>query len=435
MNAQDSIARRRGWCPGVRRPMETGDGLLVRLHPFAGRIRADQVHVIAQAAREYGNGLLDITARGNLQIRGVSDSTYPALLMRLDEEGLVEPERDGPSRLTVVSPLAGIDPRESFDALTLAQAIEGKAGAVEGLPAKFFVAVDGGGSMPLDGIGADLHLVATGEGELAAIAFALTTPDRLSWIGTTSIARAPEASFSIIAGFAAMRRDERTQARRLRDLDTELARELVGLAALEPVTPLPERPAAPRVGSINIETEHAILLALPFGRCNADQLAQAARWSERFGRGEIRLSFTRGILLPGLLAEDATFVLDEARQFGFIVSPDDPRLSLIACPGGPACAGALTSAPDDALRIADAAASLLAQGVTVHVSGCPKGCANPGKADLTLVGRADGSYDAVFGGSARDAASLHLSVDDIMTRLLPVKTLSELHTAFREIAR
>ncbi len=434
MSAQDLIARRRGWCPGIRRPMETGDGLLVRLHPFGGRITADQAHMIAQAAREHGNGLLDITARGNLQIRGVSDSTYPALLMRLDQEGLVEPEHDGPNRMTVVSPLAGMDPRERFDALALAQAIESKAGVAESLPAKFFVAVDGG-AMLLDGIGADLHLVATGGDEPAAVAFAIASPDGMKWIGATSIAQAPEASFAIIAGFAAMRCAGRTEARRLRDLEAELAQELVSQATLAPVATPPKQPMAIRAGLLDLGAEHAILLALPFGRCSADQLAQAAHWSARFGRGEIRLSFTRGILLPGLSVEDAASVLDGARRSGFIVNPDDPRLSLVACPGRPACGSALTSAPDDALRIAGAAADLLAQGATLHVSGCPKGCAHAGKAELTLVGCADGSYDAVLGGSTRDAASLHLSVDEIMTRLLPLKTLNDLQRAFQEVAR
>ena len=90
MSAQADILRRRGWCPGVRRPMMTGDGLLVRLHPFAGRVSADQARLIAQAARDYGNGHLDITARGNLQIRGVREDTYPSLLALLEHEGLAE---------------------------------------------------------------------------------------------------------------------------------------------------------------------------------------------------------------------------------------------------------------------------------------------------------------------------------------------------------
>ena len=109
MSAHPVSERRRGWCPGVRRPMETGDGLLVRLHPFAGRLTADRARLIAEAAREFGNGHLDITARGNLQIRGVSDETYPGLLALLEREGLAEPEGEGPNRLTIVSPLAGLD--------------------------------------------------------------------------------------------------------------------------------------------------------------------------------------------------------------------------------------------------------------------------------------------------------------------------------------
>ena len=53
-------APRRGWCPGLARPMPTGDGLLVRLHPIAGCLTADQARAAARAAREGGNGLLDV---------------------------------------------------------------------------------------------------------------------------------------------------------------------------------------------------------------------------------------------------------------------------------------------------------------------------------------------------------------------------------------
>jgi precorrin-3B synthase len=164
-------------------------------------------------------------------------------------------------------------------------------------------------------------------------------------------------------------------------------------------------------------------------------LAQAAAWSERFGNGEIRLSFTRGILLPEIADEHVASLLDEADHAGFITDAGDPRLSLIACPGRPDCGSALTSAPADALRIAEACGDLLQGGATLHVSGCPKGCAHPGNADLTLVGRDDGRYGVVPNGSTRDAASCHLSVDDFMTRLLPLKTLDDLRRAFPERTR
>ncbi|MBQ0823816.1 precorrin-3B synthase [Microvirga sp. HBU67558] len=432
MSPQPVSDRRRGWCPGVRRPMATGDGLLVRLHPFAGRLTADQARLVAEAARAHGNGHLDITARGNLQIRGVSDETYPSLLALLDREGLVEPEGDGPNRLTVLSPLAGLDPLERFDAATLAQAIESLDGVGGGLPAKFFISVDGGGAMALGDIGADLHLAA---GETGTVAFDVPSSGGLRGIGTAGLADAPGAVRTILVGFAAMRRNGETEARRLRDLGLDVLEGLAASAGLAAGSPTPRREAAPRAGILAASGGKAVLLALPFGRCGTGPLTQAAAWSERFGTGEMRLSFTRGILVPGLSDAVVPALLEEARAAGFITDAGDPRLSLIACPGRPDCAGAATPAPADALRLAAACPDLLAKGVTLHVSGCPKGCAHPGSADLTLVGRPDGRYDIVSDGSTRDGSLLHLSLDEIMTRLMSAKTSADLSGAFPERAR
>jgi precorrin-3B synthase len=432
MSAQPVSERRRGWCPGVRRPMATGDGLLVRLSPFGGRLTADQARLIAEAAREHGNGHLDITARGNLQVRGVSDGTYPDLLALLDREGLAEPEGEGPNRLTVLSPLAGLDPHDRIDAFALAQSIESTAAAQEGLPAKFFIAVEGGGSLPLDAVGADLHLTA---GEDGTVAFSISSSGNLHGIGAVPLPGAPNAACIVLSGFSDMRRTGRTEARRLHDLQPHLVQELIASAALEPAVALLQRPAAPRAGVIPIEGGHAVLLALPFGRCGTEQLLQVAQWCERFGTAEIRLSFTRGILLPGIADEHLSTLIAEASGAGFITDANDPRLSLLACPGKPDCASALTPAPADALRLAGTCSDLLAQGTNLHVSGCPKGCAHPGRADLTLVGRADGRYDVVPGGSTRDVSTLHLSIDEIMTRLLLSKTSADLRRAFPERTR
>ncbi|KFG70209.1 precorrin-3B synthase [Microvirga sp. BSC39] len=428
MSAQDHIARR-GWCPGVRRPMATGDGLLVRLHPFGGRLSADLARLVAQAARQHGNGHLDITARGNLQIRGVGEDTYPALLAQLDREGLVEPEGEGPNRLTVLSPLAGLDPRDRCDTLTLAQHIENAAASIEGLPPKVFVAVDGGGAMPLDAVGADLHLVALGHD---AIAFGMSSSDNLHWVGASPLSRTPDAVHTILSGFANLRREGASEARRLRDLEPGLLRELIARADLHPAAVPARRSAPPRAGVMSHGNGQAVLLALPFGRCRTEQLVEAAAWSERFGSGEIRLSFTRGILLPMIADEHVSALIDEASRAGFITVPNDVRLSLSACPGRPDCGSALTPAPADALRLAESCGDLLRQGATLHVSGCTKGCAHPGRADLTLVGRHGGRYDIVPNGSTRDAASLHLSLEELMSRLSPSNTLDDLRGAFSE---
>ena len=106
MMAASPEALRRGWCPSTLRPMETGDGWLVRLHPPGARSRRGSWSVIAALAERFGNGLIEISARANLQLRGVTEATHPALVAALLRERLVdEHDGEGPQRLVLTSPL------------------------------------------------------------------------------------------------------------------------------------------------------------------------------------------------------------------------------------------------------------------------------------------------------------------------------------------
>src|SRR5262249_26859406 len=80
----------KGWCPGALRPMLSGDGLVVRVRPHGGRLAATQAAGIAELAARYGNGLIDVTSRANLQIRGVTDAAHLPLLDGLAQLGLLD---------------------------------------------------------------------------------------------------------------------------------------------------------------------------------------------------------------------------------------------------------------------------------------------------------------------------------------------------------
>ncbi len=159
----DTMAR--GWCPGLSRPMASGDGLLARVHPPHGSLTPEQALALAEAAHREGNGLIDITTHANLQIRGVKPSTHTALRARLAPLGLDDAGRRAPYRATVLSPLAGLDGAEQMDGLALADRVETMAHAVA-LPPKFLIAVDSGGSFPLNHLNPDLRLAATAPGYL-----------------------------------------------------------------------------------------------------------------------------------------------------------------------------------------------------------------------------------------------------------------------------
>ncbi|MGO4704604.1 precorrin-3B synthase [Microvirga sp. 2MCAF38] len=399
----------RGWCPGMLRPMQTGDGLLVRLHPPLGILNAARMRSIAEAARRFGNGLIDVSSRGNLQIRGVTDETHPALVEHLLRAGVPDGTRaESPFRLTITSPLAGIDPTDLIDAHTLAETIEVTCADLLGLPAKTAVVIDGGGAMPLDGIEADLRLVAIATPYGPRIAIGLMGAE---WIGTVAVEASSETVRDILARYAAIRRDDPDTIRRMRDVAPSLRTNLINAIERDAPVLLRKRSDRQRVGIVSLNEDRAVLFALPYGRCDADLFARIAGWSEGFGRGEARLSPWRSVALTGLSAARASRVLALAADAGLIVSANDPRLRIAACPGAPACASGTTTTHADAARLA----SLLPEGVSLHVSGCAKGCAHPGPSDVTLVGH-EGLYDVVLSGNARDKPVSRVPISDMITR-------------------
>src|ERR1700736_3433744 len=115
---------REGWCPGALRPMETGDGLLVRLRLTGGILTTKNAHAIAACAIRHGNGLIDLSSRANLQLRGVSAETLPDLTSELADLNLLDPSADAEAvRNVVASPLAGLDPSAVLDVRPIVHAL------------------------------------------------------------------------------------------------------------------------------------------------------------------------------------------------------------------------------------------------------------------------------------------------------------------------
>jgi precorrin-3B synthase len=401
--------------------MPTGDGLLARLHPPLGRLTAGQLRAIAAAARSCGNGLLDVSNRGNLQIRGIFAHLHPALVEQLAAVDMAGPV----PRRTIVSPLAGLDPIDHVDAAALAVRVEAALRNVEGLPGKLAVAVDGGGQFPLVELDAEIYAVAI---PVCTIAVGLAAEDGLSWCGTTSPSTLPSALAAMLTEFADAVGAGKSLA--MRDAPADLRTKLADTARLGPPAAPRRRPRAPRAGPLPMPGGHAsVVLALPFGRCDADQLARIADWAERFGGGQVRLSPWRGIVIPEVRRQDLAALIALATDVGLITEPSDPRLGVFACPGWPECSSASVMTRHDAARFAAVARPLLQTGGQIHVSGCSKGCAHPGQAALTLVGD-NGAYRVVLDGSPRDPGVGRLSIDDIERRLLSVATCADLASRF-----
>ena len=150
----------RGACPGLSSPMSTGDGLLARL-VAARPIPLEAFIGLCDAARTHGNGIMEVTARGSLQIRGLTAASAPlfaAAVMALPIE-LCE------TVPILVDPLPG-DPTALINSQAIGGALrQAIADAALALAPKVSVVIDGGGRIELDAVAADIRLRATATSE------------------------------------------------------------------------------------------------------------------------------------------------------------------------------------------------------------------------------------------------------------------------------
>jgi len=388
---------RRGLCPGLSQPMATGDGLLVRLTPTGATMSCEAFAALCTAARNCGNGVIEITSRGSIQIRGLTEASVKSFAAAV--AGIDLAFGEGPPVLS--DPLAGLAPEESVDASAIAadlrRAIAAASFAADIGP-KVSVAIDGGGTLHLDAVAADvrmraqardacLHVAVGGDAETA-------TP-----IGTVAAEHAVEAAMRMLRVIAAG-----GPAARARDIvatNGAAAFRRVIADILVDLPPPPLRPAADPLGTHALRDGRlAIGLGLAFGHAHATTLEEVTRAAVESGATGYRTAPGRALLVVGVTEDGAGHLANIAQRLGFIVRADDPRRQVVACAGAPICASA--EIPTRALAPSLAKVAVAgADTPMVHLSGCAKGCACPRSAPLTVVG-IEGRCGVVVNGSARD---------------------------------
>ncbi|HXH15794.1 MAG TPA: cobalamin biosynthesis protein CobG [Sphingomonas sp.] len=341
----------RGWCPDAWRPMMAGDGLLVRVRPPLGRLTRAEALGLCKAATQYGNGAIDLTTRANIQIRGVREDRWRALVDALLAFGLIDPDPVCEARANI---LVGADWRAGDDTHRIATDLRRRLSELPDLPGKVGYAIDAGAAP------ADFRIERAVTGGLILRADGRERGIPLAH-GTEVDCLIALAHWFIDTGGIASGR---------------VARHRSPLPDWATGTTLPATFAAPiRPGAHPI----GVALGLPFGRISAAALAFLLE-------AEPAIEAIRTTPWHCLLCETDVPLASIPDPADFIIDASAHLLRIDACVGAAACPQATVETRDLARRLAPHVTGRL------HVSGCAKGCARAASADVVLTGR-DGRYD------------------------------------------
>ncbi|GAA3210920.1 precorrin-3B synthase [Actinocorallia longicatena] len=388
-------------CPGALQLHQAADGALARVRLPGGAIGGDQIAALAEAARDLGSGMIELTSRGNLQVRGLRDGCSDELAERLSAAGLLPSRTHERARNIMASPLSGLDGLGAADVRSLVPALDEGLCArpvLAGLSGRFLFALDDGRGDVVPRFRADLGARAVSGDRYEVL---VAGRGRVTGVGGGEVVAA------LLAGagaFLALRERGGSEAWRIAELDGAVPAVVAavrGVLGGDEDRGRPDVAASPksveegsggvRAGVAGRRTSGgrelvAVAADASLGRMSAGQALVLARFAR------IVVTPWRGIVVPDVPGGEAAALLAELAAAGFAVDPESVLAGVTACTGRPGCAKAL----GDVQR--DAPALVVTGGGAVHLSGCERRCGKPSGRFVDVVAAMGGGY-RVGGGA------------------------------------
>jgi precorrin-3B synthase len=362
-------------CPGVLALHEAADGWLARVRLPGGRLAAAQLRALADVA-DLGNDLVELTARANLQVRGLDEGAGEEVAARLAVAGLLPSLAHERVRNVLASPLAGRHLGALADVDGVVTRLDRELCAdvaLSELPGRFLFLVEDGSGV-LDGYDHDLALVPGAPSDERPHDGGLELPHdaelALLVAGVDSGWRAPARDAPALAIAAARaflaRREGAWRVSELPGGPRELIDALGPVAAerQEAALTWAKAPGGLAAGrTVQRDGRVALTALVPLGRLNASQLRTLAEIG-----ADVRVSPWRTLSLVDL--PDGG-VAAELIGIGLILDPDSGWAGLSTCAG----LGACRSAQVDVRAAAAARATTRASGAPAeHWSACTRRC-------------------------------------------------------------
>ena len=370
-------------CPGSLALHEAQDGWLARVRVPGGRLRAPQLSALARAAA-LGNGLVDLTSRANVQLRGLPSEAGEELADLLWRGGLLPSPAHDRVRNVLASPLGGRHAAavaftdsvvEEIDALLCADP------ALASLPGRFLFAVDDGSGLGLDRP-ADVTLVARGAEE-----FELALGGWAAGVGDAHDALAAASAFLSLAGGRAWRIWELPDGPAA--VARQLGRTLAGPLAAPACTPLLPGMLRQRNGLA------AVTALAPLGRLDGEVLAAIGQ--------ELRIATSRTVTVVDVQPAEIADIEDRLASLGLVLESHSGWVALTACAG----LGRCPKARVDVRAAAAVRAQTRGPGSPAeHWAACGRRCGEPPRQPIAVAALDGGALSVRDGEGERIAHDL-----------------------------
>lgn len=385
-------------CPGVLRLHDALDGPMARIRVPGGMLTAESLTGLVWVADTFGDGNLELTSRGNVQLRGLADADPERLARTFSAYGLLPcPEREL-ARTILMPTLTGLDADGSRpDVTPLVHALDAAICAAPGLDdlsGRFAFGLDDGRGEVLS-LAPDLAAVAGPDGRYTVVVAgrpAVAVPaDRVATV-----------LVSAAAHFLAWNRHAQARYWRLEESPEAVAAVVDRLAGIPGATApqaLPAPAAPPSPGFVTgPDGAHHLVVALPFGH------GSTAQWQLlRDVAGPRGLRVTPWLLVVVTDVDATPDLVQMLAEHGLESSSDSRWARVSACQGGLGCGRTERQVRAEARLLvqgltgpeAVAARSLgLLGGGRVHLSGCDRRCGHPRVAYRDLLAVDGGGWAA-----------------------------------------
>lgn len=398
---------------GVFYRKPTPGKFMMRVRMPNGFATSEQLRSMAELSRRLGNGVLDITTRQQIELRGFTLESVPAIWEKLRGVDL-RSLQTGIDNVRNINgcPMAGLTPNELLDASEVVRELDriivGRDGNPEftNLPRKLNITVTGCLDNCTPNESQDIALVPAKKGERRG--FNVLVGGKMGSGGFTiashlNVFVEVYQAATVVVELVKIYRDHGPREARSKcrfaflvekwgmpKLRAELTARIGYELALRGRDMRSTRhadhlgPTAQKQARLT-----AVGLCVPTGRVNPQQLEEVARLAEVYGNGEVRFTTGQNVVIPNVPAHRAPQLLKEPLLQELSPRPDSFLRGLVACVGTDFCNLALIETKSRALELSNALQRKLgstSSPLRIHWSGCPAGCGNHEAADLGFRG-------------------------------------------------